>query len=253
MSVCSGAPEVDTKSNVRRLEDDVDHTELDLLEVIESAHCVLAGAPLQRPYAQGWFQPGNEYSSRLEEKLEGRMLEDVVEAFFFRDDSRALYGERVTIPRKRFPEDAQQRRKESQKRHGEQEGARRTRHRERQHDSHERCPEIAASCGAAHAQEIKVTRTQAGKGPSKDEQLYAAIYAQEMAARLVQALNDRHERDVRVVRMLLQALQLEQRRRGSRSGVVIANSRADDGRYSSPSRTLSQRGYVGIKRKREDW
>jgi hypothetical protein len=185
---------------------------------------MLVVSQIDNPYKQGWFQPDSQYSQRLEEKLKGKGLGDLVEAFFYRDENRALYGDRVTIPRKQAPEESQTR-KESQKKHGEQEEARRNRHRECQHDSHERCPEIAAECGADHAKETKITRTQAGKGPGKDEQLYAAIYAQEMAGRLVQALNDRLKRAEKVVQLLLQIVDRQDEDFSSYDGLTPRASR----------------------------
>ncbi|OCT51547.1 hypothetical protein CLCR_08947 [Cladophialophora carrionii] len=248
------------------LERTLNQADPEIAAVVQSARNMLESSKIEPAYVQGWFRPDNEYSKRLEEKLQGMGLPELVEAFFYRNETRALYGDRVIIPRRSAPkgqEPSASRQKledtpypevsermnykqESQKKHGEQEEARRNRHRSCQHDSHARCPEVAAECGAEHAKSIKDTRTQAGKGPGKDEQLYAAIYTQEIAARLVQALNDRCIRAETTVRLLLQSLQPPGRN---------ASSRAPDADYSqsaSPRTSFSKPSYVGIKRRRGD-
>ncbi|EXJ58567.1 hypothetical protein A1O7_05994 [Cladophialophora yegresii CBS 114405] len=247
------------------LERTLDQVDPEFAALVQSARNMLESSKIDPAYPKGWFQPDNEYGKRLEEKLEGLELPDLVEAFFYRNETRALYGDRVIITRRSAPkgnvppasprklEDTSypevpgklNHKKESQKKHGEQEEARRNRHRSCQHDSHARCPEVAAECGAEHAKSIKDTRTQAGKGPGKDEQLYAAIYTQEIAARLVQALNDRCIRAETTVRLLLQSLQ------PSRRSASCGARDADYLRKGSPGTSFSKPSYVGIKRCRD--
>jgi hypothetical protein len=257
--------DAETGLDLSSLERTLNQGDHDVAAVVQSARNMLESSEIEAAYVQGWFQPDNEYSKRLEEKLQGLKLPDLVEAFFYRDETRALYGDRVIIPRRPAPkeqeasespktEDASHpeasekpnNKQESQKKHGEQEEARRNRHRSCQHDSHARCPEVAAKCGAEHARSIKETRTQAGKGPGKDEQLYAAIYTQEMAARLVQALNDRCIRAETTVRLLLQTLQ------SPRQNTSYDLPEADYLHYASPRATFDKPSYVGLKRGRGD-
>ncbi|KIW67098.1 hypothetical protein PV04_06371 [Phialophora macrospora] len=264
-SVSSMDTDAEMRLDLSSLERTLSQGDHDFAAVAQSARNMLENSEIEPAYTQGWFQPDNEYSKRLEEKLHGMKLPDLVEAFFYRDETRALYGDRVIIPRKSAPKEQEASeflkqedtshsevseklnvKQESQKKHGEQEEARRNRHRSCQHDSHARCPEVAASCGAEHAKSIKETRTQAGKGPGKDEQLYAAIYTQEMAARLVQALNDRCIRAETTVRLLLQTSQQP------RQNTSYDMPEADYLHFTSPRALFDKPSYVGLKRGRGD-
>lgn len=259
----------DTDLDVHVLEKLVEQAEPDVAAVVQSATTLLDDSQMGPAHGQGWFQPNpllNEYSARLEKKLGVKGLDELVEAFFYRDESRALYGERVVIPRKvaktsPAPKDLEQTEQQpdsmplekpkseedGNKRHQKQEGDRRDRHRDLQHDSHQRCPEIAAECGAEHAKELKQTRTQAGKGPGKDEQLCTAIYAHEMAGRVVQALDERRRRAEYVAQLLVKLLQ--------RQGHSTSGEPREMRCYSHRPlhrKPVSRPDYVGVKRSPED-
>lgn len=232
--------------------------------IVQDAIHFLGECQIDPPFAQGWFKPENEYNRRIEEELgELKYLEQLVAAFFYRDEARPLYGDRVTRPRRQASAllEAQsqsenrdpalleklEKKREVQGKHQQQEEQRRDRHRECQHDSHERCPEIAARCGAEHAREAKPsTRSQAGKGPGKDEQLYSSIYTQELAGRLVQALNTRLRRAEDMVRALVELLQEQ-----PSSARVVSELRPYH-REAVNGVPACHVGYVGTKRPRED-
>ncbi len=254
----------------------LDLAQPDINLIVHHVTTLLEDSPMEPAFAQGWFQPGNKYSVRLEEKLAGLRLGEAANAFLYRNETRKLYGDHVILPRKQetepsttseatvpegtlgtspaekleektsAPKDRQHQEADRRNRHQKQEEDRRNRHRSCQHDSHERCPEIAAECGAEHAKKDKLTRTQEGKGPGKDEQLFSSIYTQEMAARLVQALNERHKRDQNVIRFLLELLQ-----RQHNPSLTTLDSPPDQ--YEVSQRTSpSIPSYVGMKRGREE-
>ena len=236
----------------------------DLSSVVEAVNDVLEESDIKAPYDQGWYQPNsssNRFSRRLEPKLEGKKLDDLVQEFFHRDESRAVYGDRVIIPRRPVEDisasddptlqsalDPGQRIKEEDKKttgHRKNEEKRRIRHRELQQASHIRCPAIAAECGAEQAQADKETRSQAGKGPGKDDQLCASIFTQEMAGRTVQALNDRCKYLESLLQLLLKCLPQNQ---DPLVGAKPTQLRSPDTERTSPVRST----YVGVKRSRDE-
>ncbi|KIX08147.1 uncharacterized protein Z518_02803 [Rhinocladiella mackenziei CBS 650.93] len=191
-------------------------------------HCIseLLDTSVKPAYKQGWYRPhspGNEVSHKLEDKIRGLDRDSLVQTFFSRNEERIPYGERVTIPKRLTDERAaseipsliieadpvalarRKRNKESSENHKEVEKKRRDQHRKLQKQSHLRCGDVVAECGDEHAREQKAsTRSQSAKGPGKDEQLWAAIYAQELAARVVQSEHDRRKRAEKIIRVLLQ-------------------------------------------------
>ena len=275
-SICSTDEDSEDHFDLTNLDKILDQPQPDVDAVVQPVNELLEDSQIEPAFPQGWFRPGNKYSSRLEEKLIGLKLDEAADAFFYRDMSRKLYADHVILPRKQEidpisilearnleersdsrstekqermkgdQKDRQSQEAERRNRHQRQEEDRRNRHRNCQHDSHERCPEIAAKCGAEHAKKDKLTRTQEGKGPGKDEQLFSSIYTQEMAARLVQALSERLKRDQHVVRLLLGLLQRQRHTSLNTSGVHPAQ-------HEMSKRPQSSRpGYVGMKRGMED-
>ncbi len=105
-----------------------------------------------------------------------------------------------------------QKQKQQSANHAEIEQKRRCRHRECQRVSDLRCPEVAFRCGEEHAklkkEEAKenMGKTQSAQGSGKDEQLYAAIYAHEFSARVVQLEHDGRKRAEAIVPRLWQLL-----------------------------------------------
>ncbi|KAJ9607713.1 hypothetical protein H2200_007791 [Cladophialophora chaetospira] len=233
----------------------LDQLQPDFKAVIQAARDFLEDSHIAPAFAQGWFQPENNYQRRLDSELTGLSLNDIATAFFYKDLSQALYGDRDIRPRRKpqtaaaILEDSDDLEKLEKRKaiHQKQEEDRRNRHRELQRNSHARCPEVAAKCGAEHARREKdTTRAQAGKGPGKDEQLYSSIYTQEMAGKVVQALDERRLRAEDMVRNLLQALQ------------QVCNSFPDtwephqDGREAVRGNSQSRPSYVGMKRPRDN-
>jgi hypothetical protein len=229
-SICDADVTTDNGPKLGELERILGETEPDFHELALEAQAILDDDRLEPAYPQGWYQPSSEYSTRLEQKLAGMTIDETVLAFFYRNLQRALYGDRVTFPRRPPLKDAtpsaspdpssdmtfshmeerSTQRDLGQSNHRRQEEARRNRHRDCQHDSHERCAEIAAACGAEYAKEKKDTKIQAGKGPGKDEQLYAAVFMKELSGRVVQQLNDKRRKAEKVARLLLDCLQRQQ-------------------------------------------
>ncbi|EXJ71786.1 uncharacterized protein A1O5_05596 [Cladophialophora psammophila CBS 110553] len=248
----------------------LDRPEPKLAAVVQAASDLLDDSAIRPAYNQGWFKPTspmNKFSKRLEDKIAGKSLDELVDGFFCRDESRELYGERVSKPRPKLEKKTaskemqatddldpellarEKRRQEADEAHRITENDRRDRHRESQKESHRRCSDLAAECGAEHAKAEKKTKTQAGKGPGKDDQLWTAIYAHEMAGRVVQSINDRRRRAETVVQLLLRFLIRQQQDllpdRGAR------RSSSECGSSTSES-FLSQPGYVGQKRTWDD-
>ncbi|KEF56355.1 uncharacterized protein A1O9_07936 [Exophiala aquamarina CBS 119918] len=195
--------------------------DLGLSTVRHSVSEALSGT-LRPAHAQGWYQPspdGNKFCKKLEDRIHGMNMNELVASFFKRDANRATYGDRVVIPRR--PHDKKQKcegpRFESKlglgvrgekKPHAVLEQERRERHREFQNQSCSRSPDIAAECGGEHADESKEARTQRAKGPGKDEQLCTAIYSQELSGRVVQSEHDGRKRAEKVAWMLLELLEV---------------------------------------------
>ncbi|OQU98403.1 hypothetical protein CLAIMM_04197 [Cladophialophora immunda] len=203
-----------------------------------------------------------EPNKRIEDRIAGKSLDELVDGFFRRDECRELYGERVSKPRKIAktapagetqgveeldPESMakKKKRQEADEAHRLAENDRRDRHRESQMESHRRCPDLAAECGTEHAKAEKKTRIQSGKGPGKDDQLWTAIYAHEMAGRVVQSVNDRRRRAEEMVQLLLQVL-IRQRE------LLDSPQRRLSHCDSTIDTFLSHPGHVGRKRTRDD-
>ncbi|KIX94457.1 uncharacterized protein Z520_09843 [Fonsecaea multimorphosa CBS 102226] len=243
----------------------LDLPEPKLAAAVNYAKELLHDPAIKPAYNQGWFKPTsptNKFSKRIEERISGKSLDELVDGFFRRDESRELYGERVSKPRrpmKKLPLRETQgmeeldpelmakkrRRQEADEAHRIAENDRRDRHRESQMESHRRCPDLAAECGAEHARAEKKTRIQSGKGPGKDDQLWTAIYAHEMAGRVVQTVNDRRKQAEMVVQLLLQALIRQQD--------LLDSARRSPSQCDSSYETVpSPPGYVGRKRTRDD-
>lgn len=195
-------------------------SDLDLGAIRHSVSEVLSGT-LRPAHAQGWYQPsheGNKFCKKLEDRIHGMNMNELVASFFKRDASRATYGDRVVIPRR--PHDKKQKSespnfegelalevRSGKKPHAVLEQERRERHREFQNQSCSRSPDIAAECGGEHADESKEARRQRAKGPGKDEQLCTAIYSQELSGRVVQSEHDGRTRAEKVAWLLLELLE----------------------------------------------
>ncbi|KIW85818.1 hypothetical protein Z517_01210 [Fonsecaea pedrosoi CBS 271.37] len=227
-SVCSSETDIGAVAHagIAHLQTLLDLPEPKLADAVRVAKELLRDSAVMPAYNQGWFRPNaqdNKFNKRIEDRIAGKSLDELVEGFFHRDEARELYGERVSKPRKvvkRAPsaerdgmEDLdpelrakKKRRQEADEAHRMAENDRRDRHRESQMESHRRCPELAAECGAEHAKAEKKSKIQSGKGPGKDDQLWSAIYAHEMAGRVVQSVNDRRRRAEEVVQVLLRFL-----------------------------------------------
>lgn len=194
-------------------------SDLNLAAIRHSVSKALHG--IVRPaYTQGWYQPcdeGNKFCSKLEDRIHGLSMNELVSSFFRRNTNRATYGDRVVFPRRLHDKqksespalegDIGREGKGVKKPHAVLEQERRERHRDFQNQSCSRSPDIAAECGGEHADESKEARTQRAKGPGKDEQLCTAIYSQELSGRVVQSEHDGRLRAEKVAYMLLELLE----------------------------------------------
>ena len=206
------------------------------VDAIALTHCIseLLDDDVQPAYRQGWFRPDapdNEFTARLEEKIQGLGRDDLVKEFFTRDDRREAYGERVSVPRRANStgsEDSSLTDKTdstqvtkadiSSARHRKVEKRRRNRHRGLQMQSDLRCCEITAECGKEHAKAEKEkqvdghpTKSKGAKVPGKDEQLWTAIYAHEFSGRVVQSEHDGRKKAEKVIWLLLQFIARQQK------------------------------------------
>ncbi|OAP60840.1 hypothetical protein AYL99_05842 [Fonsecaea erecta] len=239
--------------------------ELPVAAAIDVARELLHDSSIKPAYDQGWFKPTspmNVFSKRIEGHIAGKSLDDLVDCFFRRDESRELYGERVSKPRKLVkkasleePQETKvldseslarrKKRQEADEAHRIAENDRRDRHRNSQMESHRRCPDLAAECGSEHAKAEKKTRFQSGKGPGKDDQLWAAIYAHEMAGRVVQSVNDQRIQSVMVAQLLLKLVIQQQE--------LLNNAQRELSHYKSARESFpTHPDYAGWKRKRDD-
>ncbi|KIW31878.1 uncharacterized protein PV07_03467 [Cladophialophora immunda] len=266
-SVCSTDTDVDTDvdAGIGQLRTLLNEPEPKFVAAFDLAQELLHDSAIKPAYDQGWFKPTsptNKFSKRIEDRIAGKSLDELVDGFFRRDECRELYGERVSKPRKIAktapagetqgveeldPESMakKKKRQEADEAHRLAENDRRDRHRESQMESHRRCPDLAAECGTDHAKAEKKTRIQSGKGPGKDDQLWTAIYAHEMAGRVVQSVNDRRRRAEEMVQLLLQVL-IRQRE------LLDSPQRRLSHCDSTIDTFLSHPGHVGRKRTRDD-
>ncbi|KAK5221725.1 hypothetical protein LTR72_005980 [Exophiala xenobiotica] len=242
----------DADVKLEGLENLINHPTLDISTVVRYVSEMLDDS-VAPPYAQGWYQPGgtyNEYSKRLEQEISGLDRDGLVREFFFRDGRREPYGERASACARKLnhckptgQEEAGarkaldhagfvkwQKQQQQSANHAEIEQKRRSRHRECQRDSDLRCPEVAFRCGEEHAklkkEEAKenMGKTQsAAQGSGKDEQLYAAIYAHEFGARVLQSEHDGRKRAEAIVIRLCQLLF---RRLGTTSSIHLRGSQS---------------------------
>lgn len=258
--VCATTDAIDFE--MARLEALLAQPEPDMTAVMQCVAEILDDS-VRPAYDQGWFRPGNKFSDRLEAKIAGKGMDELVSDFYTRDENRATYGERVPIPRKSAKEKAGseiastedesdptmlaqlEKREDSRKQHQVVERIRRDRHRDLQMEGYLRCCDITVKCGSEHAKADKETRSQGGKGPGKDEQLWAAIYAHEMSGRVVQTVNDGRKRAEKVARLLLQFM-LRQR-----SGSMGVHQEQSDS-CGRPSH-LNRPGHLSLKRSRHDF
>lgn len=258
-----------------RLQNLISQPELDVNAFI---HCIsnLLDGPVEPAYGKGWYRPhasDNAFSSKLEEAIRGFSQDELVEAYFFRRESRQPYGalpSRVSFSCSRKVSDEKEASLKSQKpnqpdagafgrrerqqraseQHAEIEQKRRCRHRYCQMQSDLRCSEIAFRCGEQHAriEHDKLAKTrengtkfQSAKGTGKDEQLFAAVYAHELGGRIVQLEHDGRKRAERIIHMLCGLLLRSCR----------ANSVGPENRHLSELPTLFSRNcstVVGVKR-----
>ncbi|KAK4949770.1 hypothetical protein LTR10_011612 [Elasticomyces elasticus] len=253
---------------LERLQDLISQPKVDA-NVLTQHISTLLDVPVQHPYEQGWYRPhasDNIFSKRLEEAIFGLSRDELAEAYFFRQEDREPYGyfshgiscSRKSSEKKQVgwespglsPPDTEPmvKREKQQKNSSEQE--RRCRHRYCQMQSDLRCSEIAFQCGEQHAKiehdRIAKTREngskcQSAKGTGKDEQLFAAVYAHELSARIVQLEHDGRKRAETIVQMLCQSLLQSQ---------GVKSSIAENRPLSESPPLLSRNGSIiaGVKR-----
>lgn len=186
-------------------------SKLDIASLRQTVRQELHGQ-IRPAYNQGWYQPNdheNKFRRKLEDRIEGMSMNELVTSFFTRDNNRATYGDRVVIPRRPLNKEKSQSPavEGAKKPHAVLEQERRERHRDFQNQSCTRSPDIAAECGGEHADESKAARTQRAKGPGKDEQLCTAIYSQELSGRVVQSEHDGRLRAEKMAWMLLDLIE----------------------------------------------
>lgn len=263
LSACSTNPGVDQDGELARLQGLLKWHDPDISAIMQCTSALLVD-DVRPAYDQGWFQPtasGNEFSKRLEGKIVGKGMDELVRAFFFRDENRETYGERVSIPRKYFrqgawsedssvqgevdPEDLVKwkKREESTKAHQKVEKGRRDRHRDLQRQGCLRCCDISTECGCEHAKEVKdkeQIRSQGGKGPGKDEQLWTAIYQHELAGRVLQSVNDGRKRAEKTVELLLEFMVRQQNREWHLCSTGTKSSPSPNWNYVGRKRSCDQ-------------
>ncbi|KAI1630186.1 hypothetical protein EDD37DRAFT_672080 [Exophiala viscosa] len=223
----------DHELGLEGLQDLISRPDVDVNALIQRIFEFLNG-PMQPAYEQGWYRPDasdNAFSRRLEEAISILGRDELAEAYFFRQEGREPYGYSphgiscarktstmkqtdVGSPTLTQPDPGPVAKPEKQQKNS-SEQERRCRHRYCQMQSDLRCSEIAFRCGEQHAriEHDKIAKTrengskcQSAKGTGKDEQLFAAVYAHELSARIIQLEHDGRKRAETIVRLLCQLL-----------------------------------------------
>ncbi|KAI1616259.1 hypothetical protein EDD36DRAFT_415163 [Exophiala viscosa] len=216
----------DHELGLEGLQDLISRPDVDVNALIQRIFEFLNG-PMQPAYEQGWYRPDasdNAFSRRLEEAISILGRDELAEAYFFRQEGREPYGYSphgiscarktstmkqtdVGSPTLTQPDPGPMAKPEKQQKNS-SEQERRCRHRYCQMQSDLRCSEIAFRCGEQHAriEHDKIAKTrengskcQSAKGTGKDEQLFAAVYAHELSARIVQLEHDGRKRAETIV------------------------------------------------------